>query len=58
MAVADLLPRDDNRSAALDAPGANGRPLGGPAFIARIEATLGRSVTPGKRGPKPRRGGE
>jgi putative transposase len=30
------------------------RPLGDAAFVARIEARLGRSVTPRRRGPKPR----
>jgi len=31
-----------------------GRPLGGPAFIARVEAQLGRPVAPRKRGPRPK----
>jgi len=31
-----------------------GRPLGKPAFLDRIEATLGRIVRPAKRGPKPK----
>jgi putative transposase len=32
----------------------NGRPLGGPEFLARIEARLGRSLAPGRPGRKPR----
>ena len=37
-------------------PGAsNGRPLGDAAFVAAIEARLGRSLAPGRPGPKPRR---
>jgi putative transposase len=37
-----------------------GRPLGGDAFLARLEAATARPLRPGKRGPKPktRRGGE
>jgi len=31
-----------------------GRPCGGPAFVASLEETLGRSLRPLKRGPKPR----
>jgi putative transposase len=31
-----------------------GRPQGDAAFLAMVEARLGRRVTPGKRGPKPR----
>jgi putative transposase len=31
-----------------------GRPLGAPSFIEAISRRLGRIVTPGKRGPKPR----
>jgi hypothetical protein len=30
-----------------------GRPLGGDRFLARIERLTGRSLKPGKRGPKP-----
>ncbi len=33
---------------------ANGRPMGTPDFIAAVERTLGRRVTPAKRGPKPK----
>jgi putative transposase len=52
---ADLLSSDGgDRSAAFEAPVANGRPLGGEAFLADVETKLGRSVKPGKRGPKPR----
>ena len=32
---------------------ANGRPLGEPAFIAMIEARLGRSLRKGRPGPRP-----
>ena len=32
-----------------------GRPLGEPAFLARIERLLGRTVRPAKRVPKPKR---
>ncbi len=32
-----------------------GRPVGDAAFLERIEATLGRTVRPRKRGPKPKR---
>jgi len=31
-----------------------GRPRGGPSFVASLEETLGRSLRPLKRGPKPR----
>ena len=34
----------------------NGRPLGDADFIAKVEARLGRTVRPGKRGRKPRAG--
>ena len=34
-----------------------GRPLGNPAFLARLEARLGRRLRPGKPGPRPK-GGE
>jgi hypothetical protein len=56
---ADLigLPGDDlDRSAAFETPRAIGRPLGGAAFIAAVETKLGRTVSPGKRGPKARSG--
>ena len=33
-----------------------GRPLGAPGFMAAIGRQLGRVVTPGKRGPKPKGG--
>jgi len=33
-----------------------GRPLGSETFLRRIEAATGRSVAPGKRGPKARNG--
>jgi putative transposase len=32
-----------------------GRPLGGKAFLARLEKLSGRTLRPAKRGPKPRR---
>ena len=32
-----------------------GRPLGGPAFLGKVEALLGRPVVAQKRGPKPKR---
>jgi putative transposase len=38
----------------LETKSMSGRPLGDTAFVAMVEARLGRSVTPGKRGPKPR----
>jgi len=31
-----------------------GRPLGDDAFLRQLEAATGRTVRPGKRGPKPR----
>lgn len=34
-----------------------GRPLGGDAFIAGLEALTRRTLKPGKRGPKPMRHG-
>ncbi|MFO1068410.1 MAG: hypothetical protein U1E14_07795 [Geminicoccaceae bacterium] len=34
--------------------GRTGRPLGNAAFVAELEHVLGRRLTPGKRGPKPR----
>ena len=37
---------------------ANGRPLGPPAFVAAVERMLGRSLAPGKPGPKPGGGRE
>ena len=33
---------------------ANGRPIGTADFIASVERALGRAVTPGRRGPKPK----
>jgi putative transposase len=43
-----------------EAAGANGRPIGDPDFIDKIERQLGRCVRPGRRGRKParREGGE
>jgi hypothetical protein len=34
--------------------GANGRPLGDPQFVARVERKLGGAVRRGKPGPKPK----
>ena len=53
---ADLLdePADDEAFIALRRGELIGRPLGGPAFLDAIGRQLGRSVTPGKRGPKPK----
>ena len=56
--LCDLASEEADRSAAFATPTANGRPLGDAAFIAAVEARLGRGVKPGKRGPKPRREGE
>jgi putative transposase len=53
---ADLLEEasQDNLLATFETLSRNGRPLGGPDFLARIEARLGRSVAPGRPGRKPR----
>ena len=54
---ADLLDLSPAEQAALDrfeTRGPNGRPPGGPDFIAAVEQKLGRTVRPGKRGRKPR----
>jgi putative transposase len=40
-------------AAAFELAGANGRPMGGEAFLTEIEARLGRMARPQKRGPKP-----
>ncbi len=53
---ADLLELSLDEQAALDGfenLSPNGRPLGGPDFIAILEGKLGRTVRPGKRGRKP-----
>lgn len=44
---------DEPAAEALRLHGRTGRPLGGEVFLARLEATLGRPVRPGKPGPKP-----
>jgi putative transposase len=44
-------------SEAIEARLRTGRPLAGQEWIARQEAALGRTMTPAKRGPKPRRDG-
>ena len=54
---AGLLEMSLNEQMALDGfetRSVNGRPMGDAAFMARAEATLGRSLMPGKRGPKGR----
>jgi putative transposase len=45
---------DDGAFTALRRGELIGRPLGSPAFLDAISRRLGRSVTPGKRGPKPK----
>lgn len=54
-AFRDLLGQSFRRTEAEDfeLAGVNGRPMGDAAFLDRIEAILGRSVRPKKRGPKP-----
>ena len=52
---ADLLELSLAEQMALDGfetKSANGRPLGTPAFVAAVERQLGRSLKPGKPGPK------
>jgi putative transposase len=44
----------DNLLARFETFAHNGRPLGGPDFLARIEERLGRSLAPGRPGRKPR----
>jgi len=44
---------ETNLFAALRAAESIGRPLGGDRFLARIEKRTGRTLAPGKRGPKP-----
>ena len=53
---ADLLDGEADEAAftALRRSELIGRPLGSPAFLDAISRRLGRSVTPGKRGPKPK----
>ncbi len=56
---ADLLELSLDEQAALDGfetRSPNGRPLGAADFIAGIEAKLGRTVRPGRRGRKPQGG--
>ncbi len=56
--MAGLLAADDDDYAhdqdALRRAETIGRPLGAPAFLEEIEAMLGRSIAPRKRGPKPK----
>ena len=51
---ADLLEPDPEPAAYVALRGAEGigRPLGSPAFLARLAALTGRDPRPGKRGPK------
>jgi hypothetical protein len=53
---ADLLAdaSHDNLLATFETLARNGRPLGGPDFLARIEGLLGRSLAPGRPGRKQR----
>jgi putative transposase len=54
----DLIEPGPDDTAALglfEAGAATGRPLGDADFLSRLEAQLGRSLRPGKRGPKPKR---
>ena len=48
------LGEDEDMSEALRRSETIGRPLGDPRFLARLERFTGRSLKPGKRGPKPR----
>ena len=49
-----LAGREDGEGfARLRAAESIGRPLGDPRFMARLERLTGRSLRPGKRGPKP-----
>ena len=52
---ADLLDREPEADmfARLRAAESIGRPLGDDRFLARLERRTGRSLSPGKRGPKP-----
>jgi putative transposase len=57
---ADLIAagEDEALSQRLRRAEAVGRPLGGEAFIARLEAESGRALKPGKRGRRPKAAGE
>ncbi len=50
----DLLGRDPDEGNRLRRAQSIGRPVGDAAFLERIEAALGRTVKPRKRGPKPK----
>jgi hypothetical protein len=53
---ADLLdasPEAAQPMQSFEAGGANGRPMGSPAFVAALEDKLGRPLAPRKRGPNP-----
>ncbi|MBI2717339.1 MAG: transposase [Rhizobiales bacterium] len=54
--MAELLGDDGETSAAIAVRGDEtiGRPLGSTQFVARIERRTGRSLAPGRRGPKPK----
>ena len=47
---------DDTAYAALRRAETIGRPIGDPAWLAALEARTGRTLAPGRRGPKPRKG--
>jgi len=54
---ADLLEpslEEERLAARFETASANGRPMGGPAFLELAARALGRRLTPGKRGPKPK----
>ncbi len=50
-----LQPGDVEDGAVLCAHERTGRPLGGPAFVARLEGLLGRALAARKPGPKPKK---
>jgi putative transposase len=49
------LPADEDDVDILRRHHRTGRPLGGDAFVERLEASLGRDLRPRKPGPKPRK---
>ena len=50
-----LRDEPDEETAVIRQRTRTGRPCGSPAFVQTLESTLGRSLTPHKRGPKPGR---
>ena len=59
--LASLLDAADNDGEAHDRlrrAESIGRPLGSAAFVAAVEARLGRALAPGRRGPKPKKAGD